>query len=349
VKDTRFLDRTLVSCCVLESGNLPLPSGKPRLSGSIPVYPVGFEFGYGKTAKNPRFFPNFSPKFRVFSPEAEVTGERLYYNNITRLEVDMGSLLIEQLKNIEGLDTESGLINVGNSEEAYPEVLRAFFSDFDNQIEGLREALASEDWKSYIIQIHGLKGAFLNIGAKDLGKWAYELETASKSGNTEKCKQEINPLCQAMLKLRTALAKTSLMEGADSSVFGLAENDASGEKKTLLAVDDMPASLATIKTILQDQFKLKLCESAQAAMHTLGREKIDIILLDIEMPDISGFDFLKQLRDAPETRSIPVIFVTSYATPGFIEQAIASGVDGYVVKPFVPEVLIKRINDIFNP
>jgi CheY-like chemotaxis protein/HPt (histidine-containing phosphotransfer) domain-containing protein len=261
----------------------------------------------------------------------------------------MGDLLIDELKNIEGLDTEAGLINVGNYEEAYIEVLRAFFSDFDNQIEGLREALGSEDWKDYVIRIHGLKGSFLNIGAKDLGKWAYELEMASKSGDTEKCKREISLICQAMVKLRTALGKTSLMEGADSSVFGLAEDDASDEKKTLLAVDDMPASLATIKTILRDQFKLRLCESVQAAMDTLKKEKIDIILLDIEMPDISGFEFLKQLRDAPETRGIPVIFVTSHATPSFIEQAISSGVDGYVVKPFVPEVLIKRINDIFNP
>jgi CheY-like chemotaxis protein/HPt (histidine-containing phosphotransfer) domain-containing protein len=261
----------------------------------------------------------------------------------------MGDLLMEQLKNIEGLDTEAGLINVGNYEEAYGEVLRAFFSDFDNQIEGLREALGSEDWKDYTIRIHGLKGSFLNIGAKDLGKWAYELEMASKSGDTEKCKQEINPICQAMVKLRNALAKTSLMEGAeDSSVFGIAGDDSSSEKKTLLAVDDMPASLAALKTILQDKFNLRLCESVQAAMHTLNREKIDIILLDIEMPDISGFEFLKQLRDAPETKGIPVIFVTSHATPGFIEQAISSGVDGYVVKPFVPEALIKRIDDIFN-
>jgi CheY-like chemotaxis protein/HPt (histidine-containing phosphotransfer) domain-containing protein len=261
----------------------------------------------------------------------------------------MGDSLIEQLENIEELDTEAGLINVGNYEEAYIEVLRAFFSDFDNQIEGLRETLSSEDWKDYTIRIHGLKGSFLNIGAKNLGKWAYELEMASKSGDTEKCKREIGPICQAMVKLRTALAKTSLMEGADSSVFGIAEDDPSNKKKTLLAVDDMPASLTTLKTILQDQFNLRLCESVQAAMHTLNREKIDIILLDIEMPDISGFEFLKQLRDAPETKGIPVIFVTSHATPGFIEQALSSGVDGYVVKPFVPEVLIKRINGIFNP
>jgi CheY-like chemotaxis protein/HPt (histidine-containing phosphotransfer) domain-containing protein len=262
----------------------------------------------------------------------------------------MGDLLIDQLKNIEELDTDAGLVNVGNYEEAYIEVLRAFFSDFDNQIEGLREALASEDWKDYTIRIHGLKGSFLNIGAKDLGKWAYELEMASKSGDTEKCRQEITPICQAMVKFRTALAKTSLMEGAeDFSVFGIEEDSPAGEKKTLLAVDDMPASLATLTTILQDQFNLRLCESAQAAMYTLKREKIDIILLDIEMPDMSGFEFLKQLRDVPETKGIPVIFVTSYATPAFIEQAISSGVDGYVVKPFVPEVLVKRINDILNP
>ncbi|MDR0997459.1 MAG: response regulator [Treponema sp.] len=257
--------------------------------------------------------------------------------------------LLDQLKNIDGLDTEAGLTNVGNYEEAYIEVLRAFFSDFDNQIEGLRGALASEDWKNYTIRIHGLKGSFLNIGAKDLGKRAYDLEMASKAGDTDKCKREIDPICQAMTQFKTALAKTSLMEGAENlSVFDV-EDDASGGKKILLAVDDMPVSLATLKTILQDDFSLRLCESVQAALQVLEREKIDIVLLDIEMPDVSGFDFLKQLRGMPETRDIPVIFVTSHATPEFIERALSSGVDGYVVKPFVPEVLIKRINDIFSP
>jgi CheY-like chemotaxis protein/HPt (histidine-containing phosphotransfer) domain-containing protein len=258
--------------------------------------------------------------------------------------------LMGQLKNIDGFDTEAGLTNVGNYEEAYIEVLRAFFSDFDNQIEGLRESIALENWKDYTIRIHGLKGSFLNIGAKDLGKWAYDLEMASKAGDTDKCKREINPICQAMLKFRAALAKTPLMEGAENlSTFGIGKDDTSGEKKTLLAVDDMPTSLATLKIILQDEFNLRLCESVRAALQTLDREKIDIILLDIEMPDVSGFDFLKQLRDAPETRDIPVIFVTSHATPEFIERALSSGVDGYVVKPFVPEVLVKRINDIFCP
>jgi CheY-like chemotaxis protein len=255
----------------------------------------------------------------------------------------------DQLKSIEGLDVDAGLINVGNYEEAYIEVLRAFFSDFDNQIEGLRESLTSEDWKDYTIRIHGLKGSFLNIGAKDLGNWAYELEMASKAGDTERCKRDITPICQTMVKFRAALAKTSLMEGVENpSLFGLGEDDKSDGKKIILAVDDMPVSLATLKTILQDQYNLRLCESAQAAMQTLSREKIDLILLDIEMPDISGFDFLKQLREAEGTKDIPVIFVTSHASPGFIEQAIASGVDGYVVKPFVPEALIKRITDVFK-
>jgi CheY-like chemotaxis protein len=263
------------------------------------------------------------------------------------MEVDMGSDVLEQLRSIEGLDIEAGLINVGNFEEAYIEVLRAFFSDFDNQIEGLRESLSSEDWKDYAIRIHGLKGAFLNIGAGALGKWAYELEMASKSGDVTRCKQDTNPICQTMVKLRNALAKTSLMEEADNTaLFGIGEEDSADGKRTILVVDDMPTSLAAVKTSLQDQFNIRLCESAQAAMQTLSKEKIDLILLDIEMPGISGFDFLKQLRAAPDTKDIPVIFVTSHDNPEFINQAISSGVDGYVVKPFLPGVLIKRINDV---
>jgi CheY-like chemotaxis protein len=120
------------------------------------------------------------------------------------------------------------------------------------------------------------------------------------------------------------------------------------QKLVILVVDDIQINLDIAESILKDQFGLRLCTSARAAMEVLNREKISLILLDIEMPDISGFEFLQQIRQNPEAKDIPVIIVTSYATPEFIERAIASGADGYLIKPFIPETLLKRVNTILK-
>jgi putative two-component system response regulator len=251
----------------------------------------------------------------------------------------MGIPLIEQLKSIEGLDTKTGLTNTGNLEETYFEVLRTLCTDFDQQIASLRETIEKKDWQGFSILIHGVKGALAVIGAEKLRERSYNLELASKNGDEEYCQKTAPAVIESIIAFRDALAATSLMKDAPAAST---ENSQGGEK-VILAVDDMKTSLITMKNILQSKFTVLLAESAESADETLKTTKADLILLDIEMPGMSGFDYLTKLRADPEKEKIPVIFVTSHADSNFISKALASGVDGYVVKPFVPNVLISRI------
>jgi putative two-component system response regulator len=120
------------------------------------------------------------------------------------------------------------------------------------------------------------------------------------------------------------------------------------EKKVILAVDDMAVSLTTIRTILQHDYDVRLAKSAALALEMLKSIKVDLILLDIEMPEISGLEFVGLLKKNPELNSTPVIFVTSHANPQFIDQAMAFEAEGYIVKPFIPEALIKRIKSVLG-
>jgi CheY-like chemotaxis protein len=119
-------------------------------------------------------------------------------------------------------------------------------------------------------------------------------------------------------------------------------------KRIVLAVDDMAVSLTTIRTILQHDYDVRLAKSAALALEMLNSIKVDLILLDIEMPEISGLEFVGLLKKNPELNSIPVIFVTSHANPQFIDQAMAFEAEGYIVKPFIPEALIKRIKSVLG-
>ena len=115
-------------------------------------------------------------------------------------------------------------------------------------------------------------------------------------------------------------------------------------KKIILAIDDVDTSLVITKTILQDHFDIRLFKSAKAALAVLDSIMPDLVLLDIEMPEMTGFEFLSLIRKNPSYDYLPVIFVTSHLSTEFINQAMASGVDGYLVKPFTQEALVKRIN-----
>jgi len=119
-------------------------------------------------------------------------------------------------------------------------------------------------------------------------------------------------------------------------------------KKIILAVDDMAASLTTIRAILQREYDVRLAKSAALALEILKQIKVNLILLDIEMPEISGLEFVGLLKKSPELKNIPVIFVTSHANPQFIDQAMAFEAEGYIVKPFIPEALIKRVKSVLE-
>ena len=116
------------------------------------------------------------------------------------------------------------------------------------------------------------------------------------------------------------------------------------ERKKILAVDDMPENLTLIRSLLKDFFDVRLAKSGKLALELLENTKVDLILLDIEMPAISGIEFLKRLREnLSPNRTTPVICVTSHANPDIIEDAFNSGARDYLVKPIKAEVLFKKI------
>jgi putative two-component system response regulator len=114
-------------------------------------------------------------------------------------------------------------------------------------------------------------------------------------------------------------------------------------KKMILAVDDAQANLQVIQAALGGDYELRLAKSGNMALLILDRVKPDLILLDIEMPGMSGLDFMAALRGKEALRDIPVIFVTAHADKDLVEDAAKRGARGYVVKPFEPGALRDKV------
>ena len=115
------------------------------------------------------------------------------------------------------------------------------------------------------------------------------------------------------------------------------------DKKSILAIDDLPVELAIYRNILGRQFDLHMAGSAPEALKQLDTLNVDLIILDIEMPDMSGFDFLHQIRRMPRFIDTPVIIVSSYSGAEFVEHALRQGANDHMPKPVNPADLFRRI------
>jgi CheY-like chemotaxis protein len=117
----------------------------------------------------------------------------------------------------------------------------------------------------------------------------------------------------------------------------------------VLLVEDEPENQLVVGLILRTEgFEVIGTEEGGAAAGMARAERPDVILLDVMMPEVNGFQVLERLRADPETASIPVILLTALAQRRDVELAIEAGVAGYITKPFEPEDLIRRITSVLE-
>ena len=114
-------------------------------------------------------------------------------------------------------------------------------------------------------------------------------------------------------------------------------------RAVIIVVDDSPTNLAMVKKTLSDQYDVITISSCTELLKILELVSPDLILLDIEMPDMSGFDVIKRIKETTETENIPVIFLTSRVDPASELQGLSLGAVDFVHKPFSPPLLAKRI------
>ncbi|MDR2468200.1 MAG: response regulator [Spirochaetaceae bacterium] len=120
------------------------------------------------------------------------------------------------------------------------------------------------------------------------------------------------------------------------------------DEKIILAIDDMPEVLTTINEILGAEYDVRLVKSAAAAMTMLTAGRVDLILLDIDMPVLSGFDFHEFVRRKPDVTEVPVLFITSITNPDVVHKAKTSGAKGFIAKPFTAEELRLQVSRVLE-
>jgi DNA-binding response OmpR family regulator len=117
-------------------------------------------------------------------------------------------------------------------------------------------------------------------------------------------------------------------------------------RKKIIIIEDDPDVRNLTEFILRDEYEVILSEDGRHGIEKVIQEGPDLVLLDIYMDGLSGFEVCRMLKDKPETSSIPVIMLTAGARKQEVSKGYASGADDYIIKPFEPEELINRIEKL---
>src|SRR3954462_5706169 len=114
--------------------------------------------------------------------------------------------------------------------------------------------------------------------------------------------------------------------------------------KLILAVEDQEDNMQILRDLLTTAgSEIVEAENGEEALKAVAKQRPDLILMDIQIPIIDGYEATRRIKADPALRSIPIIAVTSHAMDGGEEKARAAGCDDFVAKPYSPRRLLDRI------
>ena len=115
-------------------------------------------------------------------------------------------------------------------------------------------------------------------------------------------------------------------------------------KPKILIIEDNEQSLYLFTFMLEKHgYEVIQARDGQEGIEKACREKPALILLDIQLPDMDGYEVARRLKEKPESRDIPIVAVTSYAMVGDRERILAAGCAGYIEKPINPETFMTEV------
>ena len=118
--------------------------------------------------------------------------------------------------------------------------------------------------------------------------------------------------------------------------------------KILIAEDDMDIRELVVLTLQFSGHDVVSVEDGAAAVEASQGDSFDLILMDVRMPRMSGYEACRIIKDRKETQDVPVIFLSAKGQESEIQSGLLAGAEQYVLKPFAPEELVETIQKVLN-
>jgi response regulator RpfG family c-di-GMP phosphodiesterase len=124
----------------------------------------------------------------------------------------------------------------------------------------------------------------------------------------------------------------------------VSETDDKAGRQIVLIVDDTPEHITLVNSLLKDLYRIKVATSGEKALEiAFSKDPPDLILLDIEMPEMHGYEVIRHLKSESQTADIPVIFLTAKSDIEYEERGFELGAVDFITKPISPPILLARV------
>ena len=120
--------------------------------------------------------------------------------------------------------------------------------------------------------------------------------------------------------------------------------------KCILVVEDQEDNRRILRDLLGSAgYALIEAESGEEALTAVETQRPDLILMDIQLPVMDGYEAARRIKSNPDMKAVPIIAMTAYALAGDEAKALAAGCNGYVTKPFSPRALLAKVREHLGP
>lgn len=235
------------------------------------------------------------------------------------------------------LDRTIGMQYCCDSEEFYREMRLSYLNN--DKREAIENAYETKDWEQYRISVHALKSTSLSIGAVHLSEGAKSLEMAAKESRTDDIAKEHRNVMEEYGRLLELLKKELVPE--QSAV--IKEETGTDARERILVVDDDAMNLKIAERLLEPQFRIDCVSSGQEALEYLEHTWPNLILLDLHMPGMDGFEVLRKMKERNLLTQIPVIFLTADNDSESEIRGFREGALDFIKKPFIADIMMQRI------
>ncbi|MBF0238158.1 MAG: response regulator [SAR324 cluster bacterium] len=247
-----------------------------------------------------------------------------------------------------GIDLHEGLTRLNGNQKLYAELLLSFPQNYHSIVDDIRKAIHNHDFLMAKQLVHTLQGLAGNLSLQEVHDTARALEMSLKEQDDANYPEQSDRLELALSKvfeiLKTIEPQLHEVLNRFTPAGVLEQTDYKPTKPTILIVDDESANTQILTELLHQDYMILVANNGEQAIHLANAtEKLNLILLDVTMPEMDGYAVCKALKANPATRKIPVIFITAKTDEKNEIQGFEMGAVDYVTKPFRPVVVKQRV------
>lgn len=267
--------------------------------------------------------------------------KELYVVNTTQVAAKQGKEALRKNELDKFLDHKVGMQYCNDNEAFYREMLGSYLSS--DKYAQICQFYEEKDWEQYRILVHALKSTSLMIGAVNLSEQAKQLEFAARDNeigiiyeNHDKAMRDYGDLL--------ALLRKELGQETVEAV----KAEFQGERERILVVDDDVMNVKIAERLLESYYFVDCATSGKEALEYLKHACPNLILLDLHMPEMDGFEVIQKIKEQDALQDIPIIFLTADNDSEAEIRGFREGALDFIKKPFIADIMLQRIQRILE-